>query len=116
MNVVFVMSDTLRSAFLGCYGNTTIRTPNIDRFAATATRFQRAYPESLPTIPVRRAIHTGRRAYPFHDYRPVKWDIVYMPGWQPIENDGDTVAENLVEAGLPHRLRRRHDALLRARF
>jgi len=99
MNVLLVVADTLRTAYLGCYGNRTIRTPNIDGFCRTATRFTRAYPESLPTIPVRRALHTGRRAYPFRDYRPVKWDIVYQPGWQPIANEEDTVAENLVAAG-----------------
>ena len=100
MNVVFVMTDTLRTAYLGCYGNETIRTPSIDRFCRTATRFTRAYPESLPTIPVRRAIHTGRRAYPFRDYKPVKWDIVYQPGWQPMSNDEDTVAEDLAATGV----------------
>ncbi len=98
-NVVYVMTDTLRTAFLGCYGNETIRTPNIDRFAARSVLFTRAYPESLPTIPVRRAIHTGRRAYPFHDYTPVPWDIVYLPGWQAIDRTEDTLAENLAEAG-----------------
>ena len=100
MNVLIVMCDTLRTAYLGCYGHPTIRTPNIDRFCASAARFTRAYPESLPTVPVRRAIHTGRRAYPFRDYRPVKWDIVYQPGWQPMSNDEDTVAENLAAAGV----------------
>jgi len=98
-DLVVVMSDTLRTAHVGCYGNTTIHTPSLDAFAARAMRFTRAYPESLPTIPVRRALHTGRRAYPFRDYRPVKWDIVYLPGWQAISNDEDTVAENLAAAG-----------------
>ncbi len=98
MNVLVVMSDTLRTAYLGCYGNRTIRTPNIDRFSRSGMRFTRAYPESLPTVPVRRAIHTGRRAFPFRDYKPVKWDIVYQPGWQPISNDEDTVAENFAAA------------------
>ena len=79
-NVLFVMADTFRTAYLGCYGNNDIRTPNLDRFAETATRFTRCYPESLPTIPVRRTIHTGRRAYPFRNYVPVKWDFVYTPG------------------------------------
>ena len=64
MNIVVVMSDTLRTAYLGCYGNTDIRTPNIDRFAAQSAVFTEAYPESLPTIPERRALHTGRRAFP----------------------------------------------------
>ncbi len=98
-NVVYVMTDTLRTAFLGCYGNESIRTPNIDRFAAESVLFTRAYPESLPTIPVRRAIHTGRRAYPFDDYTPVPWDIVYLPGWQAMDRTEDTLAENLADAG-----------------
>ena len=94
-----IVSDTLRTAFLGCYGNPDIHTPNLDAFAQRATRFTRAFPESLPTIPVRRALHTGRRAYPFRDYVPVKWDIVYLPGWQPMDNDEDTLAENLAADG-----------------
>lgn len=98
-NLVVIVSDTLRTAHLGCYGNSRIRTPNIDAFAERAMRFTRAYPESLPTIPVRRALHTGRRAYPFRDYRPVKWDIVYLPGWQAMDNAEDTLAENLADAG-----------------
>jgi arylsulfatase A-like enzyme len=98
-NIVYVMTDTLRTAYLGCYGNETIRTPNIDRFAAESVLFTRAYPESLPTIPVRRAIHTGRRAYPFRDYAPVPWDIVYLPGWQAMDRTEDTLAENLANAG-----------------
>jgi len=99
LNVIVVMSDTLRADYLGCYGNKTIRTPNIDRFAAGAAVFDEAYPESLPTIPVRRALHTGRRAYPFNDYRPVPWDIVYLPGWQPMADGESTLAEDLVRAG-----------------
>ena len=98
-NIVVVVSDTLRTAQVGCYGNPDIRTPNLDAFAKTAMRFDRAYPESLATIQVRRALHTGRRSYPFRNYRPVKWDIVYSPGWQAIDNDEDTLAENLAAAG-----------------
>ncbi len=98
-NMIVVMADTLRTAYVGCYGNERIRTPNIDAFAKRSALFTRVYPESLPTIPVRRAVFTGRRAYPFHDYRPVPWDIVYLPGWQPMDRGEDTVAENLANAG-----------------
>jgi arylsulfatase A-like enzyme len=98
-NIIVVVSDTLRASALGCYGNTVVQTPHMDRFAEHATRFTRAYPESLPTIPVRRTLHTGRRAFPFRDYHPLKWDIVTLPGWQPMSNDEDTVAENLAAAG-----------------
>ncbi|MHB0935934.1 MAG: sulfatase [Armatimonadota bacterium] len=99
MNIILVVSDTLRTAELGCYGSTRVQTPNLDAFARRAVRFTRAFPESLPTIPVRRALHTGRRCYPFRDYRPVKWDIVYLPGWQAMDNEEDTLAENLAAAG-----------------
>ena len=98
-NIIVVVSDTLRASHLGCYGNGTIHTPNIDAFAARSVRFDRAYPESLPTIPVRRALHTGRRAYPFRDYQPLPWDIVYLPGWQAMSSREDTLAENLAAAG-----------------
>ena len=94
-----MVSDTLRAADLGCYGSLEVHTPNIDEFALRSVRFTRAYPESLPTIPVRRALHTGRRAFPFRNYQPVKWDIVYLPGWQAIDNEEDTLAENLAADG-----------------
>ena len=98
-NIVVVISDTLRTAYTGCYGNPRIHTPHLDAFARQAVRFTRAHPESLPTIPVRRALHTGRRAYPFRDYRPLKWGTVYLPGWQPMADEEDTLAENLAAAG-----------------
>lgn len=99
MNIIVIVSDTLRASDLGCYGNRVVRTPCIDALARRSVRFTRAYPESLPTIPVRRALHTGRRAFPFRNYQPVKWDIVYLPGWQAMDNNEDTVAENLAAAG-----------------
>jgi arylsulfatase A-like enzyme len=98
-NVVFIMTDTLRLDYIGCYGNTEVKTPNIDRLAKDSILFTNAHPESLPTIPVRRAVHTGRRAYPFNDYNPLKWDFVYVEGWQPMSNEEDTLAENLSEEG-----------------
>jgi len=98
-NIVIIVSDTFRKDYLGCYGNLEIQTPCLDAFATESVLFENAYPESLPTIPVRRALHTGRRAFPFRNYKPVKWDIVYLPGWQPMSNDEDTVAENLASAG-----------------
>lgn len=99
VNIVVIIVDTLRAGHLGCYGNTEVRTPNIDAFAQQSVRFTRAYPESLPTIPVRRALHTGRRAYPFRDWKDFKWGTVSMPGWQPISEEEDTLAENLASTG-----------------
>ena len=98
-NVIVVVADTLRTAFLGCYGNDWIHTPSIDRFAQQSVRFTRAHPECLPTIPTRRTLHSGRRAFPFNDYRPVPWDNVYLPGWQPMNAEESTIAETLQQAG-----------------
>ena len=66
----------------------------------SALRFNRAYPESLPTLPARRAIYTGVRTYPFHngDFR-LKGDFVPAPGWGPIPEEQETLAEILRASG-----------------
>jgi len=98
-NIVVVLADTFRKAFMGAYGNDWIHTPNLDRFAREGVRFINAHPESLPTIPTRRTLHTGRRAFPFAKFRPVPWDNVYIPGWQPMSPEEGTIAEALVQRG-----------------
>ena len=98
-NVVVVVVDTLRTAYIGAYGNDWIHTPNMDRFAAESVRFTNAHPECLPTIPTRRTLHGGRRAFPFRNYRPVPWDNVYLQGWQPLAADEGAIAEALAGAG-----------------
>jgi arylsulfatase A-like enzyme len=98
-NIVVVMSDTLRTAFLGPYGNQWTKTPALDRLAKESALFERAHPECLPTIPTRRTIHSGRRGFPFRDYQPIPWDNVYLPGWQPMPVNQETVAEALAWDG-----------------
>jgi len=98
-NLICIISDTFRADYMECYGNEKIHTPNLDAFAAESAVFDCAYPESLPTIPARRALHTGRRADPFRGHKPLRWLTVYQAGWQPMDEDEDTLAENLVEAG-----------------
>jgi arylsulfatase A-like enzyme/Flp pilus assembly protein TadD len=69
-NVVFITIDTLRADHLGCYGDTQIRTPNIDALAADGTRFERAYTAVPVTLPSHTVIFTG--TYPMlsgvHDF------------------------------------------------
>lgn len=38
-NLLFVFSDQQSRDVLGCSGNTSIRTPRLDRFAASSVRF-----------------------------------------------------------------------------
>jgi arylsulfatase A-like enzyme len=65
----------------------------MDALAGEGVRFTNAYPEALPTIPVRRAMHTGMRTFPCRGYRPAKGDTVMIPGWQPIPEEQVTMAE-----------------------
>ena len=46
-NIVVVVSDTLRTAYLSPYGNDWIHTPNLARFAEQSVRFTNAHPECL---------------------------------------------------------------------
>jgi len=92
-NVILIMLDSLRRDHVGAYGNKWIKTPCIDGLAEEGVRFTNAYPEALPTIPVRRAMHTGMRTFPCRDYVPMKGDTVLIPGWQPIPEHQVTMAE-----------------------
>ncbi len=92
-NIILIMLDSLRRDHVGAYGNDWIKTPNIDALAAEGVRFTNAYPETLPTLPVRRAMHTGLRTFPCRDYVAAKGDVVMIPGWQPIPEHQVTMAE-----------------------
>jgi arylsulfatase A-like enzyme len=94
-NVVLVVVDSVRRDHVGVYGNGSIRTPNLDALAKDSLRFSRPYPESIPTLCARRAIHTGTRTWPFENWQPAKGDDILLWGWQPIPNDQTTLAEIL---------------------
>lgn len=42
-NLLILMSDEHSRKVLGCYGNSLIQTPNLDRLAARGTLFTDAY-------------------------------------------------------------------------
>ncbi len=102
MNIIVVIFDSLRKDCLGCYGQPywgKVHTPHLDAFATQSLVMRRAYPESLPTLPARRALYTGKRVYPFADSNfRLKGDFVGAPGWGPIPEDQATLAEILSES------------------
>jgi len=99
MNVIVVILDSLRRDHVGAYGNRRIHTPSIDELARSSTRFTEARPEAMPTVQVRRCVHTGERTFPTRSWFPRKGDSVRMPGWEPIPEDQVTLAEMLSAAG-----------------
>src|SRR5215212_10514763 len=89
-NVILVIIDTLRKDHVGAYGNDWIQTPTLDAIAEESLLFTQSHPEAMPTIPARRAIHTGMRTWPTHPH---------AFGWKPIPAGQVTVAETLAEEG-----------------
>lgn len=59
-NILFIAVDDLKP-ILGCYGNTIIKTPNIDRLAKMATVFNSNYCQQAVCGPTRASIMTGKR-------------------------------------------------------
>ena len=59
-NVIFVLIDDLGYGEFGCYGNSTVKTPNIDRLASEGIRFDRFYVNSPICSPSRVAFTTGQ--------------------------------------------------------
>jgi arylsulfatase A-like enzyme len=98
VNVILIVFDSLRPDATQLR-NGWADTPNLARLAAASTVFTNAYPEALPTVCVRRAIHTGKRTFPFRGYEPRKGDPVQLPGWMPIPEGQTTLAESFLEAG-----------------
>jgi len=94
MNVIGIMLDSFRQDHVGFYNQGTpvfedVRpcvTPNLDAFARNCIVFENAYPEALPTIPVRTQFFTGQRTLPF---RP----------WQPLTNEDISISEILRAEG-----------------
>jgi arylsulfatase A-like enzyme len=62
-NLIVILADDLGYGDLGCYGQTRIRTPRLDRMAAEGARFTRYYAGSTVCAPSRsvlmQGLHTG---------------------------------------------------------
>ena len=59
-NVLVISADDHATHAMGAYGNDGIRTPNLDRLAASGTRFERAFANCPFCTPSRQSFITGR--------------------------------------------------------
>ena len=87
MRTVYILFDSLNRLALQTYGSAHIATPNFDRLAARALTFDRHYVGSMPCMPARRDIHTGRLSFPHRS-------------WGPLEPFDNSFAEILKQRGV----------------
>jgi arylsulfatase A-like enzyme len=88
MRAVMVMFDSLNRHLLPPYrADTWVYAPNFQRLAQRCATFDRSYVCSMPCMPARRDLHTGR---PGFLHRP----------WGPLEPFDDSMPEMLTQAGI----------------
>jgi len=58
-NVVFIITDDQQQASMGAYGNTILKTPNMDRIATGGIRFNEAFTATSLCAPSRASYFTG---------------------------------------------------------
>lgn len=97
LNLIVLVSDTFRADNLKAYGSQWVDAPYLNSFADESIVFESAYPEGMPTIPIRRQLYTGRRIFPTHFY--FQQDNVKIPGWHELYLEDVTIAETLQAAG-----------------
>ncbi|MBU8542200.1 MULTISPECIES: sulfatase-like hydrolase/transferase [Roseomonadaceae] len=67
-NLLIILSDEHAPRALGCAGHPFVHTPNLDRLAATGTRFAAAYTPSPICVPARAALATGQALHEMGRY------------------------------------------------
>ena len=89
-NIIFILADDLGYGDLGCYGQTNIKTPNLDRMAAEGMRFTQCYAGSTVCAPSRSTLMTGQHT----GHTRIRGNSA-----QPLLPEDLTVAELLKSAG-----------------
>lgn len=87
MRAIIVMFDSLNRRMLPPYGYTQAHAPNFARLATRTATFDRCYAGSMPCMPARREMHTGR-----HNF--------LHRSWGPIEPFDDSMPEILGKNGV----------------
>ena len=95
-NIIYILTDDMGYADLGCYGSKRIKTPNIDRLAAEGIRFVNSYAGTSVSAPSRCSLMTGLHTGHCQIRGNKQWEPY---GQLPLETGTVTVASKLKEAG-----------------
>ena len=87
VKAVLLLFDSLNRHCLSPYGCGWTDTPNFQRLAAHSVQFGRCYAGSLPCMPARRELHTGR------------YNFLHR-SWGPLEPFDDSMPELLKQGGV----------------
>lgn len=87
MRAIVLMFDSLNRHMLDVYAQTFVDAPNFARLAAKAVTFDNFYAGSMPCMPARRELHTGR------------YNFLHR-SWGPLEPFDDSMPHLLGEAGV----------------
>lgn len=87
MKAIIIFFDSLNKKFLKPYNeNSKIDTPNFTRLAKKAIKFSNSYVGSMPCIPARRELHTGRYNFLHREWGPIEPFDDSMP--EILKNNG----------------------------
>ncbi|MEV8273309.1 sulfatase [Microbacterium sp. NPDC077184] len=87
MRAIMVMFDSLNRRLLPNFGADEIEAPNFERLAKMSVTFDNCYAGSMPCMPARRELHTGR-----HNF--------LHRSWGPLEPFDDSMPEILKNTGV----------------
>ncbi len=96
-NIIYILSDDLGYGDIGCFGQKTIKTPNLDKMASEGIRFTQHYAGDTVCAPSRCVLMTGLHTGHCFIRGNEKWNLRPAP-------DDLTVAELLKQAGYTNAL------------
>ena len=97
---MLVVLPLVRASHVNAFeGDSPADTPNLDDLTGDSLRFDRAIPESMPALSVRRTLATGMRGFPFRDWRRTE-GMPAVPGFNPVWDHQPLMTEVMRAAGV----------------
>lgn len=72
MKAIILLFDSLNKNYLPPYGDLLTKAPNFQRLATHAATFDNSYVGSMPCMPARRELHTGRYNFLHREWGPLE--------------------------------------------